>query len=513
LAEVVDAAHANGINCYAVCKPFEGGLTQLPHNLPRPDDVPVLDHATGLVPRVDPFVAENPELRLRRRPETSDPGGPISTIRLVKETDEPTQVSGEDLSVLTSQTIADFDPYEGPVTVSESVEWRNYYQSGRDCRVITIEDLAIPEEKRFIVVRYHDAGPEGDFTNELGRLVELETDSGDRVLTTPGLGPGPNQLSRFPDIYYRTSPYLRHPEVREAVEESLADHHYTFETHGVDATRVHTLDEIDTDSGGYSDAESADFGSVAVMRGKPEYLLGNLSPAYETVRDHWLDIVRECIAAGVDGVNFRLQNHTRSHEHYEYGYNDPVCDRGAGQIDHAAVARRNGDAYTTFLRDAASLLAEHGCEIGVHLSVEIFADDERPHGFRGNHGVMHIPRNFDWQWKTWINEFADYVELRSFGNVRPWRRERIVDRIAATIAQTERSIPLLYQSDELFSAWETPPETAWEGLRSEVEFVRDHPEIDAFVLYETRDLTRLDDDGSLVGSSEYADFFDGHFGR
>lgn len=125
---------------------------------------------------------------------------------------------------------------------------------------------------------------------------------------------------------------------------------------------------------------------------------------------------------------------------------------------------------------------------------------------------MHIPRNVDWQWETWIDEFADYVELRAFGNVRPWRRERIVDRVAATIRETDRSIPLVYQSDNTFSAHdrETPP-GAWEQLRSEIDFVRDHPGIDAFLLYETRDLARLADDGSVTGDPGYAEFLADQF--
>jgi hypothetical protein len=389
--------------------------------------------------------------------------------------------------------------------VEERVEWRSYFPSGRECRLLELTGLDIPREDRFVAVECANTAADGhgDFTNELGRMVELENAAGEAIPTTPGLRSVSDRIDRLSEMVCRTTPYLDHPDVREALETSLPDDLYTFETHGVDATRPHTLDDPD---------EGQATGTVAVMRGKPEYLLGNLSPAYEAVRDHWLDLVEEFIAAGVDGVNVRLANHTRSHEHYEYGYNEPVCDR-AGDLDHAAVARRNGEAYTAFLREAAELLDANGCEIGVHLSNEIFADDGRPHGFRGTQGVMHIPRNVEWQWRTWIGEFADYVELRGFGNNRRWRRDRMVDRIAAAIAESDRSPPLVYQSERTFDvdAVGSDPAGPFEELRAEVEYATDHPAIDAWNLYETRDVTRLSGDGSLVGSRQYADFLSEYF--
>lgn len=507
LSEYAAAAHANGLSCYAVFKPFGAAMGQLPHTFPRPEGVPWLDHDTGLVYSVDPFLVDNPDLRLRRRPGASDPGGPVGEIRVVMETDEQTAIDGEDLEIRVSDTTAGFEPYDGPVTVRESVAWRNYFYSGRQCRIIHLTGLDIPADRRFIRVDYTGDETDGAFTNELGRLVELDTQSGETVPSTPGLPSAAHRVARFDERVYQTTAYLDHPEVRTAVEATELDDICQFETIDTDATRVVTLDAVD----GVEEEPGAPtrIGGAPVMRGKPEYLMGNLSPAYESVREHWLDVVEECIDAGVDGVNFRMQNHTRSHEHMEYGYNDAVCDRSADQTDHAAVAQRNGDAYTQFLREAASLLDDHGCDVGVHLSVEIFADDERPHGFRGNHGVMHIPRNFDWQWDRWIAEFADYVELRAFENVRPWRRERIVDDIGATIADADRPIPLVYQGGDGFDvhAAETEAERAGKlsALRAELEWVGDQQYIDAYNLYETRDFTRIDEDGSLVGSQDYAD--------
>ena len=38
-----------------------------------------------------------------------------------------------------------------------------------------------------------------------------------------------------------------------------------------------------------------------------------------------------------------------------------------------------------------------------------------------------IPANFEWQWKTWINEIADDLEFRGAWTQRPWNLRQVID--------------------------------------------------------------------------------------
>jgi len=263
-----------------------------------------------------------------------------------------------------------------------------------------------------------------------------------------------------------------------------------------------------------TDEHTLEAGDVAVMRGKPEYLLGNLHPAYEAVRERWLSLVEECIEAGVDGVNFRLMNHTRAHDNWEYGYNEPVMVESDGRIDNRAVARANGAAYTGFLREATEKLRANDCEMGVHLSYHVFTYPGNPN--------YPIPRNFEWEWETWIEELADYVELRGPGPGE-WKREGILDRIAEVTDAAPRPVRVSYQTstvkerrsdDPLHASWFGPsaPEPAVrKALIEDIEAATAHPGIDAYLLYETDAFTRLTEDGTFEGSEALADIVADHF--
>ncbi|MBI4026703.1 MAG: hypothetical protein HY360_17095 [Verrucomicrobia bacterium] len=486
LAYAAEAAHAHGLEFIPVIKPFEGGLSPgLPHTLPLHRGSPVLSDLRGIHPVIEPFVAAHPDMRLKRRPGDWDPGGAITEIRLVKGDDHPTRLRPEHLSIWTSPTNNHFQRYTGPLRFEESVEWRKAFPLWRKSRILSFKDLRIPESERYALVRCALADCNGDFANERAALVELVAENNQILPATPGSGPVKAPLDDLdpsvpcPARQEFMTRYARFEEARKELcsREKMRWHYQDFFSFDDTLiTQIHTLDVS---------------GWVAVARGKAEHLVGALHPIYPEVQQHWLSKIRYCLDRGADGINIRVANHNKSHEIWEYGFNEPVLEKTGGEMDLAAVAKINGDAFTDFLRQAARLIKGRGKLVGVHLHPDMLHPDDRSRlGF--------APQNFDWQWETWVGEIADYAEFRGGFALRPWNERKVIDRFSAATRAAGR--PLFYQSSF--------KELHFEGdnfrLREECDLVCRHPRLDGLMLYETAMYTRINDRGDLEGSPDVA---------
>lgn len=485
LAEGVESAHAHGLEFYAEIKPFEGGGfgESLPLSLPFPPGAVALRDIRGIYPYARPFVAAHPHLCLKRRPGSYESRGPVTAIRLVKGNDQSTRVGAQHLSLWTSASNNGFTPYTGPISFRETIEWRPTYPTGTMCRVLHLEGLRIPEEHTYFLVQCAVADGDGDFANERGCLVELagsESESMPCILSTGRVAYETHRDRYLRSALYETlMPYLRMPEVRaELFDEERARAHYrdfySFDEHRK-VTDAYTLDRE---------------GYVAVCRGKPEYMLGNLHPIYPEVREHWLDLVRYCLDRGVDGVNIRHSNHTRSPEDWDYGFNEPAIAAAEGSTDFAAICRANGDAYTQFLREARELVKSRGRNFTIHLYAQMIAPDDRP--WRLN----YLPPNFDWQWETWVKEIADDLEFRGVWTLRPWNLRRVLDTFSAVCAAAGK--PLYYQGNQKELSFDGP----LHFTQAEIDMVKSRTDLDGYVLYETATISRMDDAGEIVGSPQ-----------
>lgn len=490
-----EAAHRHGMRFDVVFKPFEGALWPdkmvLPETLPRPADAPVLEEMCGIVDSVRPFLVEHPEMRLARRPNDAvDPGGRIKAIRLIKGDDKPASFGADDLSIWTSPVNGNdsYKRYDGPVTFSETVEQGWTYLPPRDqaFRVLTLSDLELPEDARYVLVRYAKQNPKGDFTNHIDRIVELVNERGQLIPCTPSQG-----LVDAEGLFERVnhsakiglSRYTRHPEVREMLQdrEQFLAHCRGMRRFGAMANTHATFDQA---------------GEVGVARGKPRHTVGILNPVHPEVRQHWLEQTQFCIDRGVDGVNFRLANHNRPMDPWNLGFNEPTLAQMTHPDNAAEAMRINGEAYTQFLREARDLLHQHKCQIGVHVHSLVFQPDNRHGGPWGS-----LPMNFDWQWETWVREIADYVEYRGANMVLPPNNQWIVERIG--LAAREAGVPFFYQCTRGDGAirFDGP----YARLKAEMDWLREHPDVAGYNLYETANFMRMDQGDELKGSTDLAE--------
>jgi hypothetical protein len=163
-------------------------------------------------------------------------------------------------------------------------------------------------------------------------------------------------------------------------------------------------------------------GYLAFARGKERHVAGALSPAYPAVRDLWLSHVRECLEAGVDGVDLREAQHNRALAWEEYGFDPPVVEeyrRRHGETDPVHFDRERqiaiiADAYTEFYRQAAQLIRSCGRRVQLHVNLL----SRRYMGLR-------------WDWERWIESgLADEITLK---NVWPGDSASL-DRVAPLAA-------------------------------------------------------------------------------
>ena len=489
LSEAVKSAHAHGIEFYAKIKSFEGGgfSDVLPHSFPFPEGAPAIMDIRGIYPLALPFVARNPHMSLKRRPGTYEAGGQITTIRLVKGSDASTRIRQKHLSVLTSNRNNDFIPYNGPMSFRETVEWRPCFPKSRNCRILHLEGLELPAGHKYILIRCELADNQGYFTNENGRIIELEDINGKIITYTLGTGP-----VAFRDIggtlTEKIIRYYQLPEVQSEIkdQEKARKHYRDFYNFDV---RRRITEPYTLDASGY----------IAIAAGKPEYMAGILHPVYPEVRQHWLDLIRYCLDRGADGVTFRASTHTQSSEFWEYGFNEPVIEAAGGRTDYPTIRRINGNAYTQLLSEARDLVKRRGKSITIQLYAQMLLPDDR----EGH--LNWIPPNFEWHWKKWVNEIADELEFRGAWTLQPWNLKQVINTFSAVTRAANKPFYFEGKMQEIRDADFDGP---FHYTSEEIDMVKNHPGLQGFSLYETNHFTRMDKDRRIEGSKGLKDLCD-----
>lgn len=486
LKEATQSAHKHGLEFYAKLKPFEGGHfgILLPHSMPCPPETGAVKDLRGISPSLRRFVALHPEMNLKRKAGTFEFNEQVTSIRLVKSNNLPTKVKAEHLILWTSAANNRFVRYDGPMIFRETIEKRYRFPYWRQSRVLHLDGLKIPQGHRYFLIKCSLADEKGDFSNEKGTILELAGSSGSLIPYT--LSTGLVRLEDHYESFYKSKllqlviHYLQHPDVQAEINnrQRLEEHYRDFYTFG----NYHLGDMITLDKTGF----------LAAACRKPEYVLGHLHPIYPEVRNHWLSNIRYFLDCGVDGVNIRGSNHTLVPDSWEYGFNAPVLEASKGDTGFAAISRINGSAYTQFLHEARDLVKSRGKSLAIHLETELLMPDDRP--FK----LSSYPFNFKWQWEKWIREIGDEFEIRGTFQLRPWNMKKAIDLFSAETRLVNK--PLYLQGVFHGMAFDGP----FASLEADIEMVKNHPELDGYMFYETANITRVNDQGEVEGSPEPA---------
>ena len=410
------AAHERGMEFFATIKPFETGPSSTqPATSPEALESPGLPGIGGVY-IVDSWAREHPELRVKGRPAdvpSGLEGVPIRRIQLRQKDMEPVRIRPENLEIWTSDDNQGYQKRDVSFSVSESVQ---------TCPRDVIEMNGDPVTKKGESVRALDLTGLDLLAPFIAVTTNLDDDQGTFANTglemVRAFGPDDEPVP----IVVASHKAVWRPERDLRTDDLQYDN-------GVGDVVI-TLDVANSRpvSPGWSgQGPPTSDGVIALARGRNAYLSGAMCEAYPEVRDYWLGWVGQCIAAGVDGVDVRISNHSSWTNTPEmYGFNEPVVeeyerrygvnpDTQPYELD--AVGAIRGDFFDGFLRDAKRRLSAAGKKLSVHAEMESFRPDACQSRWRTR------PGNITFNWRNWLRSgLAD--EATIFG--RGWNPDRIL---------------------------------------------------------------------------------------
>ncbi|HOS42634.1 MAG TPA: hypothetical protein PK794_03000 [Armatimonadota bacterium] len=416
LRVAVEAGHRYGMEVYAYYKPYETGVAMVaPEGSPEARTSGLLPHAGGRLCALDPFVVAHPHLRIQRRADDLPEGtGPICAIRLVKRDDAPTRVTAGHLQLWASVDNYRYERAAVPFTLTETVEpaprdvadcgGAAVTRRGDPVRVLTLSGFRLDDPYLLVTTDFPD-GP-ADFAHSGTALITALDAEGREVPGCIATGAGAWLAGK---VDFRRWGLI-------------FDYGWGSAVIALDAPNASGRD-----------------GFIAFARGRNPYLPAALCETEPAVQAFWLACLDAALDAGVDGVDFREENHcTHTDEPDAYGFNPVVLSRVTpGEDLRAAAARVRGEAYTAFLRAAKARLSARGVRLRYHLNMDHFRQDPPPCR------ALAYPANLHFDWRRWMAEgLLDEAVLRSY----QLRRTMLTDAVGAEmIAQCRaQGIPIAF---------------------------------------------------------------------
>ena len=463
----VKAAKKAGLEIYGCIKPYDTGLSYtVPQGSPEAsqyEGVPCLG-GTALV--VMKFVREHPEMRIKRKMADIPPNIdsiPICCIKLIKKDDSPTRIKKENIEIWTSSDNYQYKRKEINFTIREAVEkaenGKKLTAKGSPVRVIYIDGLNLLDKYILLTTNFKDSN--GDFVNFATDMIEAYG----------------NDERKLP--------------VSIATEFAPWNPNRNFRTYG-----------LEFDAGGFCepktyldlDNSSSIKGFIAFCRGKNEYNKGALCEAYPEVRQFWLSLVKDCLEAGVDGIDFRVQGHsTWTDEPFSYGFNEPIVkdyknrygvDILMEHYDPNLLADLRGEYYTEFLKDASSLIRSANKKMQVHIDTDLLSPNLYLAAFT-------FPMNIKFDWEKWISEgICDEATLRSL-EIGPDQISTNTISHKVIAACWKKSIPLHFNR-YITEICVSSKGSSFEELIREIEIIRGDGIFRSFILYEGANLIGQD---------------------
>ncbi len=482
-------AHRYGMEIYAYFKPYETGVSgDFPEGSPQARLWGRLYRVGGFLSWIDPFVAKNPHLRIKRRTDDLWQGidsEVIETIRLTNKDDSPTRIKKENIEIWTSPLNYRYQKKNIDFRYKETVEksekdvydvYGNLLTRKDDrVRVITLSGLNLTDKYILVTTNFTDGKP--CFSNAWDNLL--------RVFN--------KQYKEIPGVY-ATGTSIWFPEWEDFRKGGLC-----FDTgRGPELTY---LDLPNNPEPGKEYQEgSRKFrlkgqakaqGFIGFARGRNIYLPGGLCETEPEVRKFWLSCIEEMIDAGVDGIEFRVENHScHTDTPQDYGFNDIVLEKISKKHTDIfqEISKIRTRTYSKFLSDASKLIRSKGKKVRVNLNADWF----RPASERPGSRKLAYPANIEFEWEKWIDSgIMDEAVLRIFA--KPFSGIFGQDQTAQRMIEKcfEKNIPLSVNR----YVWSD------ENLVDEFDRVYRNKKFSGFILYETWSFIDFLKDGNCRISS------------
>lgn len=465
LKAAVEAAKAEGLEIYAWLKPFEGGSNYDPSGRGEKIDDPRLNplglYAYGSMR----FLRENAHLRLKHRQAhllEESRGRRIARIDIRAHDRAVIESPRERVRLYTSADNYDYQPLAGGYRV-ELLDEPD--ENGKTRTVLRFSGLAI--DVPFVMFVTESAG--GAISNTHAEIVRV-------------YDPGGNAIPSTPAFNFHAGPSLR--RTRALFNHGMGGA-WNADADGINLAFQKKLLPFD----GWNML-------FAVALGVDPYISGALCPSEPGARKVWLDWTRECLDAGVDGIDFRPSAHISPFNIDDYGFNPPVVEEYKRRhgVDiltqpHDKNLKRAilGDGYTQFLREAAALIRARGAKVQHHLGAE-----ELKLSTLEGHDLQHF--GIQWQWERWIAEgLVDEWTLGQWGSW--WRWEPGIELLRSR-APDARYHYRVWHSTARGTGGSAQP-ARYEILRDQIAWSRRDPRAAGYMVYESEILFDCRD-GELV---------------
>jgi hypothetical protein len=386
------AARRHGLEIYGFFKPYETGISMIfPEGSPEGQRWGQIPHLGSMIPCVMKPVREHPEWRIRRRQDDLPRDVeklPIHEIKLYKSDAAPTRINKENLQIWISERNYRYTRKPVAFQFRDSVEpaphdfvdleGKVIAAKGAPVRALTLSGLNLTD-KCILLTTDFEEGP-GDFAFSAPDMLQVSY-GGRPIPVSTGAGGTFNGESSV-----------------------WCPEQIDFRNWGVEFDNGFGRAVVKLDVPN----RNGKLGWVGFMRGRNTYLPAALCESYPEVQDFWLQQVDAILDAGVDGVDFRIENHcTHTDDPFAYGWNDVVTAKAGN--DPKQIAKYRGQQYTAFLRKARERIRARGKKMQLHLNVEFLRPDPRPSR------RLAYPWNIEFDWRGWLAEgLADEATLRTF---------------------------------------------------------------------------------------------------
>jgi hypothetical protein len=382
LGTAVETAHAEGLELIAILKPFDCGMPmgrshRGPEPLPRNPQLSPLNQ-TEL--QCMDFIRRRPDLRMRHRQAAELEQAQqqrVGRIEFFDETHKPGPIDPALFHIYTSPDNSGYRRYEKPFDFRYDQVFDE--RTGKEVLRLTLDGLDIHEPYLLFTCEtmWNSIG------NRFSLLARAYTPEGEAIPSTPGMVLVPGSHLGDSSVLFNYVAGVPSGCSRWTQREVLA--------------RRIPLDGPD--------------GCFALALGVDPYMTGALCPAEPEAREIWLEWTRRCLAAGADGIEYRISNHNSPFDCHAYGYNDAVVAEyrrrhGIDILTEPHDANRKaailGDGYTTFLREAATLVRGAGKTMYHHICADMFPEPGERHWL-----------DIEWQWRTWMESgLLDGITLK-----------------------------------------------------------------------------------------------------
>jgi hypothetical protein len=437
-----------------------------PEGSPQAKTMGLLPQIGGMLGWMDPFVKAHPELRIKRRSDDLPLGvdqAVVASIRLIKKDGSPTRITKDHLQIWTSEANWQYKQPKVNFAFSEAVEkaprpvrdqrGNVLTGAGQSVRVLTLSGLKLTDKYILVTTDFADGQP--DFVNAGTALVEV-IDAHGRVI--------PVEVASGATIWCANL--------------------QNFRTAGLNFGYGWGAAPVALDAPNASGKK----GLIAFARGRNRYLSGALCETEPKVQKFWMACLEEMIAAGVDGVDFREENHS-THTDYpeDYGFNEVIlkqCGGLKGEALTAKMAEIRGRAYTDFLRQCKKRLATAGKRMRYNLQVDWLRPD------RPANRALAYPANMNWEWSKWIDEGLMDEAILRFMQIQPYTAV-LADPVSREVVERCRRNAI----SVTFNQYIDRSGTKGSDVPEQVKRVRADGRFSGFILYETANFLRFDAQG------------------